>query len=186
MFVIKMQDITRDGNPVLRKRADSVTFPLSKEYLETANKMMQYLKNSQNKEIAEKYNLRAGVGLAAPQIGLSIQMAAVLVPGPEEKIELEDILINPKIISQSVQISSLKEGEGCLSVDKNIPGYVTRNDRIKIQYQNLKGEKIKLRLKDYPAIVCQHEIDHLKGILFYDHIKKDDPFAIDDNAILIG
>ncbi|KRO25591.1 peptide deformylase [Pediococcus argentinicus] len=181
-----MNDITRDGNDVLRKRADKVTFPLSDEYAKAAQDMMEYLKNSQDKKIAEKYHLRAGVGLAAPQIGLSIQMAAVLVPGPDNTIDLEETLVNPVIVSQSVQVAALEEGEGCLSVDKEVPGYVPRHDRITIRYQNLDGETKQIKLRDYPAIVCQHEIDHLKGTLFYDHINKQNPMDIDDNAILIG
>ncbi|MBF7125976.1 peptide deformylase [Pediococcus pentosaceus] len=184
--MIKMNDITRDGNPVLRKRAEKLTFPLDPKYLKVADEMMEYLKNSQDPAIAEKYHLRAGVGLAAPQIGLSIQMASVLVPGPDNTIDLEEILVNPVIVSQSVQIAALEEGEGCLSVDKDVPGYVPRHDRITVRYQTLDGEEKTIKLRDYPAIVCQHEIDHLKGTLFYDHINKENPLDIEDNAILIG
>jgi peptide deformylase len=184
--LIKMNDITRDGNEVLRKRAEKLTFPLDPKYLKVADEMMEYLKNSQDEEIAKKYGLRAGVGLAAPQIGLSIQMASVLVPGPEDEIVLEETLVNPVIISQSVQIAALEEGEGCLSVDKDVPGYVPRHDRITVRYQTLEGEEKTIKLRDYPAIVCQHEIDHLKGTLFYDHINKQDPLDIDPNAVLIG
>ncbi|WPC17815.1 peptide deformylase [Pediococcus inopinatus] len=185
--MIKMNDITRDGNPVLRKRAEKATFPLSADHKELGNKMMEYLINSQDPEIAEKYKLRAGVGLAAPQVGVSLQMAAVLVPGAKDKPPLfKEILVNPVIVSESVQIAALEEGEGCLSVDKEIPGYVPRHDRITIKYQTVDGENKKIRLKDYPAIVCQHEIDHLKGTLFYDHINQKEPLKIDDDAVLIG
>jgi peptide deformylase len=48
------------------------------------------------------------------------------------------------------------------------------------------GEQKKIRLKNYPAIVCQHEIDHLHGILFYDHINEANPFAADDDLVLIS
>ena len=185
-ILIKMNDITRDGNPVLRKRAEKLTFPLDPKYLKVADEMMEYLKNSQDPAIAEKYHLRAGVGLAAPKIGLSIQMASVLVPGPDNTIDLEETLVNPVIVSQSVQIAALEEGEGCLSVDKDVPGYVPRHDRITVRYQTLDGEEKTIKLRDYPAIVCQHEIDHLKGTLFYDHINKENPLDIEDNAILIG
>ena len=187
LIVIKMNDITRDGNPVLRKRAEKATFPLSADHKELGNKMMEYLINSQDPEIAEKYKLRAGVGLAAPQVGVSLQMAAVLVPGAKDKPPLfKEILVNPGIVSDSVPIASVEEGEGCLSVDKEIRGYVPRHDRITIKYQTVDGENKKIRLKDYPAIVCQHEIDHLKGTLFYDHINQKEPLKIDDDAVLIG
>ena len=94
-------------------------------------------------------------------------------------------LINPRIISNSVQHAALAEGEGCLSVDKDVPGYVVRADRITISYQNEAGEHKKIRLKNYPAIVCQHEIDHLNGVLFYDHINMEHPFTIDPDAVII-
>ena len=184
--MIKMKDITRDGNPVLRKRAEKVEFPLSDENKKMAKDMMEFLKNSQDEKIAEKYHLRAGVGLAAPQIGVSLQMACVLVPGPDDKIELEETLINPVIVSESVRMAALEEGEGCLSVDRNVPGYVPRHDKVTIRYQNLDGETKVLKIRDYKAIVCQHEIDHLNGILFYDHINKENPFSVDDSTILIG
>ena len=57
-------------------------------------------------------------------------------------------------------------------------GYVPRHARITITGTTLEGENVKLRLKGLPAICFQHEIDHLNGIMFYDHINEQDPFAI--------
>ncbi|GKT02880.1 peptide deformylase [Furfurilactobacillus sp. WILCCON 0119] len=203
--MILMNNIIRDGNPTLRKQAAKVTFPLSEEHRQLAADMMEYLEVSQNPDLAEKYKLRAGVGLAAPQVDVSIQMAAVLVPSPVEPEDPEnhddivkaaqeaqdnpifkDVIINPVIVSQSVQAGALSEGEGCLSVDEDRPGYVPRADRITLRYQDVDGETHSIRLKNYPAIVCQHEIDHLHGTLFYDHINHEHPFAADDGTILIG
>ncbi len=78
-------------------------------------------------------------------------MAAVLVPGADDEILFKEVLINPVIISHSVQPAALSEGEGCLSVDKDIPGYVVRHDRITIRYQNLAGETKKNSLKELPC-----------------------------------
>lgn len=183
-----MKDIVRDGDPVLRKRAAKVEFPLSKEDQELAKKMMEYLEVSQDPELCKKYKLRAGVGLAAPQVGVSKQMAAVLVPPTEEGSdpEFKDVIINPVIVSESVQYGALTEGEGCLSVDKDVPGYVPRHDRITLRYQDTDGETHKIRLKNYPAIVCQHEIDHLHGVLFYDHINKEKPFDAPADTVMIS
>jgi peptide deformylase len=184
-----MKDITRDGNPVLRRYADDVQFPLSKEDQQLATDMMEYLEVSQDPELCEKYGLRAGVGLAAPQVGVSKQMAAVLVPPAEEddtEPEFKDVIINPVIISESVQYGALSAGEGCLSVDEDVPGYVPRHDRITLRYQDVAGETHTIRLKHYPAIVCQHEIDHLHGMLFYDHINKEHPFEAPEDTILFG
>ena len=180
-----MKDITRDGAKVLRETAKPVTFPLSDEDKQLAHDMMAYLVISQDEEQHEKYHLRPGVGLAAPQVGQSKAMAAVLVPGDDNEILFKEVLINPRIISNSVQHAALAEGEGCLSVDKDVPGYVVRADRITISYQNEAGEHKKIRLKNYPAIVCQHEIDHLNGVLFYDQINKEHPFTIDPDAVII-
>ena len=95
------------------------------------------------------------------------------------------MIINPVIVSNSVQRGALTEGEGCLSVDKDIPGYVPRAARITLKYQDVDGKEHQIRLKNYPAIVCQHEIDHLHGTLFYDHINKENPYAKTDDEIFI-
>ncbi|WP_054670924.1 peptide deformylase [Lentilactobacillus senioris] len=185
MFLMK--DIVRDGDPVLRQQAQNVSFPLSEEDKQLAADLMEYLEVSQNPELCEKYQLRAGVGLAAPQVGVSKMMASVLVPAEDEneKPIFKDVIINPVIVSNSVQRGALTEGEGCLSVDKEIPGYVPRAARITLKYQDVDGVEHKVRLKNYPAIVCQHEIDHLHGTLFYDHINKDDPFHREDDEVFI-
>ncbi len=64
-----------------------------------------------------------------------------MVPGPDDEIIFEETLVNPVIVSQSVQVAALDEGEGCLSVDKEVPGYVPRYDRITIRYQTVEGEE---------------------------------------------
>ncbi len=143
--MILMKDITRDGNPVLRQEAAQVKFPLSKEDQQLAADMMEYLEVSQDPELCEKYGLRAGVGLAAPQVGVSEMMAAVLVPAEEEGGEspFKDVIINPVIVSHSVQNGALTEGEGCLSVDKEVPGFVPRHDRITFVIRILRVRRIK-------------------------------------------
>lgn len=91
-------------------------------------------------------------------------------------------LFNPKIISHSVERTYLQNGEGCLSVDREVPGYVPRYTRITVKATTINGEDVKLRLKGLPAIVFQHEIDHLNGVMFYDHINKDNPFVAPDDS----
>ena len=115
-------------------------------------------------------------------------MTAVLIPGENEEDEpaFKDVLVNPVIISESVQMAALAEGEGCLSVDRDVPGYVPRHDRIILRYQNLAGETKQVRLKHYPAIVVQHELDHLIGVLFYDHIDENEPFNHPDDLMLLS
>jgi peptide deformylase len=186
--VFLMKDIVRDGNKVLRQQAAKVKFPLSDEDRKLADDLMEYLVVSQDPELCDKYKLRAGVGLAAPQVGVSKMMASVLVPNDFEghgEPLFKDVIINPVILSNSVQRCALSEGEGCLSVDRDVPGFIHRSARITLQYQDVDGKKHKIRLKNYPAIVCQHEIDHLHGTLFYDHIDKSNPFSKVDNDLFI-
>ncbi|HCM88363.1 MULTISPECIES: peptide deformylase [Vagococcus] len=186
--MITMNDIIREGHPTLRKVAEEVSFPLSDADRELGEKMTEFLKNSQDPELAEKYQLRGGVGLAAPQLDVSKRMIAIEIPNMEEEDGepfLSTVMYNPKILSHSVQQAAIEEGEGCLSVDRHVPGLVVRNAKITISYFDQEGEKHKLRLKHYPAIVIQHELDHLNGIMFYDHINKQNPNYAADDVLLI-
>lgn len=183
--MLTMDNIVRDGHPSLRRVAEEVSIPASDEEKLVLNQMFEFVLNSQNPEIAEKYGLRPGIGLAAPQINISKRMIAIHVH--DEKGELYSYaLFNPKIVSHSVERSYLSSGEGCLSVDEAIPGFVPRYARITVKGINIEGDEVKIRLKGLPAIVFQHEIDHLNGIMFYDHINKNDPFAQIDNAVAIN
>ncbi|MDQ0272446.1 peptide deformylase [Cytobacillus purgationiresistens] len=182
--MITMNDIIRDGHPVLREVAQEVHLPACKEDKEILISLMQYVKNSQNPEIAAEYGLRGGIGLAAPQINVSKRMIAVHVT--DEKGDLySHALYNPKIISHSVEKSYLTSGEGCLSVDEAIEGFVPRYARITVKGYDIDHTEIKLRLKGLPAIVFQHEIDHLNGVMFYDHINHESPYDPIENAIAI-
>ncbi len=113
-----------------------------------------------------------GVGLAAPQIGLSLQIF-ITKPLPNSKIQ---VFINPKIISKGIDakteiIKSKKAKqedlklEGCLSLP-NIWGEVKRKPTITISYLDETGKKYKKTFKGFMAIIIQHEMDHLNGVLF--------------------
>ncbi|MBS4217903.1 peptide deformylase [Bacillus sp. FJAT-49711] len=180
--MILMKDIVREDNPILRKIAKEVALPPSKEDVDILNSMQEYLKNSQDPEISEKYSLRGGVGLAAPQINILKRMFAVRVEDENGK-KYHYSLINPKIISHSVEKAYLTSGEGCLSVDRNVPGFVLRHARITLKGFDIEGKELKLRLKGLPAIVFQHELDHLNGVMFYDYIDGSNPFFVPEGAI---
>ncbi|KGR92219.1 peptide deformylase [Ureibacillus massiliensis 4400831 = CIP 108448 = CCUG 49529] len=174
--MILMDDIVREGHPALRKKAEEVQLPLTEEDKKLATEMLEYLINSQDPELSEKYGLRPGIGLAANQVNSLKRMFALHVE--DENGELYSfVAINPKIVSHSVEKTYLPTGEGCLSVDRQVPGYVPRYARITAKFFTVDGEQKKLRLKGLPAVAFQHELDHLNGIMFYDHINQDDPFA---------
>lgn len=173
--MLTMEDIIREGHATLRKVADPTDIPPNQEDKKTLQSMMEFLLHSQDPEIAEKYNLRPGVGIAAPQINISKRIIAVRTTNHDDEIE-EYGLFNPKIISHSVETTFIESGEGCLSVDREVPGSVPRYSRIKVEGFNLNGEKVVKRFRGFLAIVFQHEIDHLNGIMFYDRIDEDDPY----------
>lgn len=181
--MLLMKDIIRDGHPSLRKKSSLVSTPPTKEDINTLNKMKDFLVNGQDDDIAEQYELRAGVGLAAPQLGINKQLIVLHFDYDDQDYHYQ--LLNPKIISHSVEKTYLSSGEGCLSVDEKIDGFVVRNARITVRAVDISGKEVKLRLKGYPAIVMQHEIDHLNGIMFYDHINSDNPFEIPEHASAI-
>lgn len=189
MKSIRMKDIILDPDPILRKEAEEVSLPLSDHDRQTLEAMLEYVRNSQDEELAEKYDLQAAVGIAAPQIGVSKRMLVVVVDQINRDDELETIeyaLVNPKIISHSVKEAALASGEGCLSVKEIHEGYVPRPKRVRIKaYDLIRDEMVDFRAKDHLAIVLQHEIDHLDGILFYDHIDKDNPWNLKDGLEIL-
>ena len=191
--LIDMDDIIREGNPTLRAVAEDVTFPLSDQEIILGEKMMQFSHHSQDPVMAEKLGLRGGVGLAAPQLDISKRIIAVLVPNPEdadgnppkEAYSLQEVMYNPKVVAHSVQDAALGDGEGCLSVDRNVPGYVVRHARVTVEYFTKDGEKKRIKLKGYNSIVVQHEIDHTNGIMFYDRINPNNPFEIKEGLLIL-
>lgn len=106
-----------------------------------------------------------GIGLAAPQVGESIQLIIVDVA----KLEIERealVLINPRIIGHE---GSQIDEEGCLSVI-DLTANVKRHKKVTVSYHDLAGKPNELTAEDRFAVVLQHEIDHLNGILFLDHL----------------
>src|SRR5690625_1911965 len=182
--MLTMEDIVREGHPALRKVAEEVNLPPSDDVKRILNKMLTFLKNSQDEQIAKKYNLRSGVGLAAPQININKRLIAIHFTDKNNEQHSYQLL-NPRIISHSVEKAYLANGEGCLSVDRNVEGYVVRHARITVQATDIDGKDVKLRLRDYLAIIFQHEIDHLNGIMFYDHIDSNNPFNAPPDAKVI-
>lgn len=183
--MITMEHIIRDYHPTLRLKAKKIDYPLNDEVTQLAKEMIEFLKNSQDPVIAEEYSLRPGVGIAAPQLDISKQLVAIHIPADNEDEEpISLIMINPRVTRSSVKQTALSEGEGCLSIDEVYEGLVPRSKRITVEYYDLDGNKQTEKFRDYPAIVIQHEIDHLNGVLFYDHINEENPFEITENLEL--
>ena len=148
----KIYPIIKYGDPILEKPAAVIT-KFDAELAELGEDMFATMYAAQ------------GIGLAAPQIGRSIRMAVVDVTSgknPEAKI----VLVNPGIIHFE---GEKREEEGCLSIP-GFRGYVVRPQFVTLEAQDAKGEPFEIRGEDLLARAFCHEIDHLNGILFLQHL----------------
>lgn len=173
--MIRMRDILDEKDKRLRQISKEVEFPLTKKDKETIEEMIEYLTNSQIPEMAEKYNLRPGMGLAAIQLGIPKRYFVVVNEYDEGQFETY-IMINPRMISNSVEKIYVDQGEGCLSVNREVDGIIPRYARVTFEAYDLEGRKINVRAREELAIAFQHELDHLNGMMFTDHIDPKNPF----------
>lgn len=165
---------------ILKQKSKDVKFPLSEEDLTTINNMIMYLRISQDEEYAEEHNLRAGMGLAAIQLGIPKRYFVISYKNDDGTFE-EYKVVNPKIISHSEELIYVEEGEGCLSVNRYVEGIVPRFARITVEFYDENGNKVTKRVREEIAIAFQHEMDHLEGLLFTDKIDPKNPFKNQDN-----
>lgn len=167
--------ILDEKDKLLHKISTDVKFPLTSEDKKNINDMITYLKMSQIEEYEKKYNLRAGMGLAYVQIGIPKRLF-VIVEELEDGDFKDYIVINPKIISHSEEMIYVGEGEGCLSVNREIDGIVPRYARITVEAQDIDGNTYQIRVREDISVAFQHEMDHLNGILFVDKIDSRNPY----------
>ncbi len=183
-----MLKIVKDSEPRLRLRCEPVAIPLSAENQALIDEMMDYLLLSQDPAFLKKHpDVREGVGLAAPQVGASVRMLVIAYDtGDEANPTVRYKLANPRIVRSSIKKCYLSGGEGCLSVDEAHKGRVYRDFKIVVEaYDAEAKQNITITARGYDAIVLQHEIDHLNGVLFYDHIDKANPFKDVPGAVEI-
>ncbi len=169
-----IQNIIKMGHPTLRKVARPLTedFVLSEEFEKLKTDLYDTMKSA------------GGIGIAAPQIDVSLSMALIELPahspryGNLPQTELM-VIVNPEITILGEKEDFMSNWEGCLSVP-GIRGYVTRPSHIQLTYSTgevdfQNGEKrlkkVSCEYQGFLAIVIQHELDHLFGKLFIDHIR---------------
>ncbi|MDO3378025.1 peptide deformylase [Geoalkalibacter halelectricus] len=117
------------------------------------------------RDMAETMYAAPGVGLAAPQVGV-LKRLIVLDCSPQDEERRLIVAVNPEILSATDEIN---EEEGCLSV----PGYyarVVRSPEVRVRFLDLEGEAVEMTAGGLLAVAFQHEIDHLNGVLFVDHL----------------
>ena len=178
-IMLKTKDILDEKDKRLHEKAKEVKFPLAESDKKAINDMIEYLTNSQIDELAEKYNLRPGMGMAAVQLGIMKRYYVVVHEYEPGKFHTY-VLINPEIISNSEEKIYVEEGEGCLSVNREVDGIVPRYARVTMHAYDINGKEFKVRGREDLAIVFQHELDHLNGIMFTDHIDPKNPFKDKD------
>ena len=145
-------------DPVLRRKAHKVT-EFGKEFQTLVDNMIETLREA------------PGVGLAAPQVGLSESLIVVEYGDDDDETVPKKLFVvaNPEIVYKSDEmVSGL---EGCLSVPDLI-GEVDRHVKIEVKGLNRHGKPVKIKAEDWIARIFQHEIDHLDGILFTDRTDK--------------
>ena len=177
--MIKTSDILDEKDKHLRAKNKEVTFPLSDDRKKLIDDMLEHLYYSQIEKYAKKYNLRPGMGLAAPQMGINERFFVICHEETEGNFK-NYVIINPEMISHSEELIYASEGEGCLSVNREVPGIVPRYARATFVGYDTDGNSIKFRVREELSIAFQHELDHLNGIMFYDHIDPKDPYKNKD------
>ena len=152
------------GHPVLRAKAKALSPG------DIRHPAVQNLIDDMLDTMAEYH----GVGLAAPQVHEGLRIFVGIIDGarPEagkDAPEPEPVaLINPEITP--IGSETVEDWEGCLSIP-DIRGRVSRPREIRLRGYNREGARIDLTLRDFPARVAQHELDHLDGILFFDRMR---------------
>ena len=134
---------------------------------------------SQDEDIAEKYDIRAGMGMSFVQMGRLQRIFVVSEDNGDGTFE-RHIVINPELISHSEELIYVGEGEGCLSVNRPVEGIVPRYARCTFKAYDMDGNPYKIRVREDISIAYQHELDHLDGILFVDKIDPKDPYKNKD------
>ena len=177
--MLKTKDILDEKDKRLRMVSKEVNFPLSKDDKEMIKKMVKYLTDSQIEKLAEKYDLRPGLGMAAIQLGVPKRFLTIVHEVGDEEFDTY-IICNPKIVSNSIEKIYVEMGEGCLSVNREVEGIVPRYARVTVEGYDIEGNKIRIRAREELAIAFQHEIDHLNGIMFTDHIDPKNPYKDKD------
>ena len=149
------------GNPILRQTAEPIS--LSDLKADTLQKLID--------DMIVTMHEYEGVGLAAPQVHESLQLAVIEVRENQRYPSAPAIplltLVNPEFIRKS---DELQEGwEGCLSIE-GLRGLVPRSKEVEIRYWDRQGEKQELTATGFAAVVIQHELDHLAGMVFLDRM----------------
>jgi peptide deformylase len=167
-----IREIVTTPDPVLRRKAHKIT---------KFDKELQVLID----DMIETMRLAPGVGLAAPQVGISERLVVIEYGDEEDETVPKKlvVLINPEIVETSEEM--VVGVEACLSIPR-MAGEVERHKRIVVKGYNRQGKAVKIKVGGWMARIFQHEIDHLEGVLFTDRASRvwraQENEAIEDNV----
>ena len=175
---MSIREIVKMGNPVLREVAEDFS--------------VEEIKSTETKDLLEdmwdSLEASGGIGLAAPQIGISKQLAIIKLSSESDRYpDMEDsetyVIFNPKI---SV-IDDKEQGfwEGCLSIP-GLRGYVERPRKIRVDFLDENAAQKSIEIENFLATVFQHEIDHLYGTLYVEKMKDITTLTFEDEMVLEG
>ena len=175
---MSIREIVKMGNPVLREVAEDFS--------------VEEIKSTETKDLLEdmwdSLEAAGGIGLAAPQIGISKQLAIIKLSSESDRYpDMEDsetyVIFNPKI---SV-IDDNEQGfwEGCLSIP-GLRGYVERPRKIRVDFLDENAAQKSIEIENFLATVFQHEIDHLYGTLYVEKMKDITSLTFEEEMVLEG
>ena len=175
---MSIREIVKMGNPVLREVAEDFS--------------VEEIKSTETKDLLEdmwdSLEAAGGIGLAAPQIGISKQLAIIKLSSESDRYpDMEDsetyVIFNPKI---SV-IDDKEQGfwEGCLSIP-GLRGYVERPRKIRVDFLDENAAQKSIEIENFLATVFQHEIDHLYGTLYVEKMKDITTLTFEEEMVLEG
>ena len=139
-LMLRTSDILDEKDSRIRAKNFDCTFPLSEEEKKLISDMLEHLYLSQIEEQAIKYELRPGMGLAGPQVGVNKNFF-VVCHEEKENVFKNYVLINPKLVSHSEELIYASGGEGCLSVNRDVEGIIPRYARVTFEGYDENGKK---------------------------------------------
>jgi len=164
-----MKDLIYEGHPNLTKKSKEIKIPAQEEDIKLGLDLLKFCVISQDPQLNSTLNLRPAVGISAVQVNILKRIFAIHIKMDNKPISM--IIANPVIISSSEELTYLNGGEGCLSVSRETEGLTPRHKEITFEawiYDSRSKRFLfkRMQLTGYPAVVFQHEYDHLEGILY--------------------
>lgn len=164
-----MKDLIYEGHPNLTKKSNTIKIPATEEDIKIGLNLLKFCVVSQDKKLNAQFNLRPAVGISAVQVNILKRIFAIHIKMANKPLSM--IIANPVIIYKSKEMTYLNGGESCLSVLRETEGLTPRHKEIIFEgwIYDFKTKNFlfkKMKLTGYPAIVFQHEYDHLEGILY--------------------